>query len=134
MTTETTNQQPETMSAERFLEITHKDLQARIRHTNAPEGRLMAHAIYGTHDALERFERANREIERCRDRIARECESLNCRRDSDCVSMTWIATAADDMAKAIEQRNAAHREASMGLALLVTIGILPGPAIPDYTA
>lgn len=125
---------PTTMSADQFLQIFSKDERAKLRSSDAPEGRLMAHAIYTTWDALKRFEQANGEIERCRERIIRECEGLNCRRDSDCVSMVWIGSAASDMAKAIEQRNAAHREASKGLDLLHDIGMLPGPTIPDFSA
>lgn len=140
MTTTTTETKPApttpptTISADQFLQVFSKDERAKLRNSDTAEGRLMAHAIYTTWDALKRFEQANAEIERCRERIIRECESLNCRRDSDCVSMVWIGSAADDMAKAIEQRNAAHREGSKGLSLLHDIGMLAAPTIPDFNA
>lgn len=132
MTTNATTKK--TMSANRLFDIFTKDDRTALRNSGSPEDRIAAHVVYSTWQELQTFEKANREIERCRDRIARECATLNPRRDSDCVSMDWIASATHDLAKAIEQRNTAHRRATSALELMHDIGMLTELAVPDYNA
>lgn len=130
-TTNDTTAQPATISAAQLIERLGTDPRGRDA---TAEQLMLAHLVRTTWDSLQRFEVANREIERCRDRIARECAGLNCRRDSDCVSMAWISSAATDMAAAIEQRNAAYRSALGGLTILFKVGFLDDLMVPDFNA
>ncbi|MBX3322235.1 MAG: hypothetical protein KF757_04520 [Phycisphaeraceae bacterium] len=123
-----------TISSAELFNLISKDERNALRTSDGAEDKLKTHVVYSAWEDLKAFEHANREIERCRERIARECATLNPRRDSDCVSMDWIASATHDLAKAVEQRNAAHRRATSLLELMHRVGLLADAMVPDFNA
>lgn len=118
--------EPATITAQELWAIAKAD--ARLKEP------LFDHLVHETVQALDDFQRANAGVEQHRDRIVRECASLNCRRDSDCVDAGWILNATNDLVKTLEQRNAAYARAIPGLRVLHEIGVLPEKRVPDYAA